>query len=62
MPELTPDELAEMLAKLNAVVQQAQELQAQIKARMANESRRDHAADNWTDRRARPERRKRQRA
>jgi hypothetical protein len=62
VPELTPEELAEMFAKLNSVVQQAQELQAQIKARMANESRRDYAADNWTDRRVRPERRKRQRA
>jgi len=51
-----------MVPKLSAVVKQAQEVEAQIKARMANESRRDHALDNWTDRRARPERRKRQRA
>jgi hypothetical protein len=62
VPELSPEELAEILAKLDAVVQQAQELQAQIKARMADENRRDRLVSSWSDRRGRPERRKRQRA
>ena len=61
MPELTPEELASMLATLDALVKQAQELQAQIKSRMVNDTRRDRAAANWTDRRERLERRKRQR-
>jgi hypothetical protein len=60
--ELTPEELGEMLAKLDAVVQQAQELQAQIKARMTNDPGRDRPAANWSDRRERLERRKRKRA
>jgi hypothetical protein len=63
VPELTPEELAAMLAKLDEVVRQAQELERQIKARMSNEAQRDHTAADWSDRRAgRPERRKRRRA
>jgi len=61
VPELSPEALAEILAKLDAVVQQAQELQAQIKARMAEENRRDRVVSSWPDRRGRPERRKRPR-
>jgi molecular chaperone GrpE (heat shock protein) len=56
----TPEELASMLAKIDALVQQAQELQAQIKDRIANDTRRDRAAANWSVRRERLERRKRQ--
>jgi hypothetical protein len=61
VPELTPDELARMLAKIDEVVKQGQELSAQIKARMDDERRRDQIASDWSDRRRRAERRKRPR-
>jgi hypothetical protein len=61
VPELTPEELASILAKLDDLMQQARELQAQIKSRMANEAKRDRPATDWSDRRNRPERRRRQR-
>jgi hypothetical protein len=59
--DLTPDELAALLAKLDAVVRQAQELSAQITARLVEERWRNRTASDWTDRRQRPKRRKRQR-
>jgi hypothetical protein len=62
MPELTPEELAALLARLDDVVQQAQQMSAEIKSKMAGERRQDHIAADWTDRRQRPERRRRQRA
>jgi hypothetical protein len=61
VPELTPEELAAMLAKLNEVIHQAQELSAQIEAKMAGLGARDRPASDWTDRRRPQERRKKQR-
>ena len=61
MAELTPDELAVMLAKLDAVMHQAQDLAAQIRTKMEEQSRRDHTASDWSDRRRQNERRKRHR-
>ena len=61
MPELTPEELATLLARLDDVMQQAQQMSAEIKSKMAGERRQDHIASDWTDRRQRPERRKKQR-
>jgi len=61
VPDLTSKELASMLAKLDDVMRQAQELSALIKSRMTDAARRDQVASDWSDRRARPERRKRQR-
>ncbi len=48
-----------MLAKLDELVRQAQELQAHIKARMTTEARRDQRAPDWTTRRGTPQGRKR---
>jgi hypothetical protein len=56
--ELTPDELATMLARLDAVMHQTQELAAEIKVKMDDQQRRDHTASDWSDRRRRPKRRK----
>ena len=61
MAELTRDELASMLAKLDDVVREAQELAAQIKARLADERKRDAPTSNWSRGRVSNERRKRQR-
>jgi len=58
MPELTSEELRSILSRLDDVMQQAQELSATIKAKMAGERARDHIAVDWTDRRQRSERRK----
>jgi len=58
VPELTPQELAVMLAKVDDVIRTARELEAQIKRRMMESARRDQPAGNWTARRRRPERRK----
>jgi hypothetical protein len=62
MPELTPEELAALLARLDDVVHQAQQVSAEIKSKMDGERRQDHIAADWTDRRQRLERRRRQRA
>jgi hypothetical protein len=59
VPDLTPDQLATLLAKLDAVVRQAQELSVQIKARLAEERWRNRTASDWNDRRRRPQPRKR---
>ena len=61
MPELTPQELATMLEKVDDVIKTARELEAQIKRRMAESARHNQPAANWPDRRHRPERRKRPR-
>jgi hypothetical protein len=42
LPELTPDELQAILDKLDAVCEQARELQQQIKITMAEAARRDY--------------------
>jgi hypothetical protein len=60
VPELTPQELAAMLQKVDDVIRTARELEAQIKRRMADNARRDQPAGNWPERR-RTERRKRPR-
>jgi hypothetical protein len=46
VPEITPDELKEMLEKLEDVCRQAQELQHQIRQKMADRARstKDHPA------------------
>ena len=49
--ELTPDELADILARLEAVCAQAQELQQQIKRAMADAARRDYPYPELPDRR-----------
>jgi len=61
VPELTSQQLTELLAKLDEMVRQAQELSTAIKKRMGDERQRDHVASDWSDRRQRSERRKRQR-
>ena len=61
MADLTPEELASMLAKLDEVMRQAEELSAQIKARMDEEKRRDRTVTEWSDRRKQSERRTRRR-
>ena len=62
MADLTPEELASMLAKLDEVMRQAEELSAQIKTRMDDEKRRDRTVTEWSDRRKQPERRTKRRA
>ena len=62
MPELTSEELAAMLTRLDDVMQQARQVSAEIKSKMAGEQRQDHIASDWTDRRQRQERRRRLRA
>jgi hypothetical protein len=42
VPELTPEELAAMLEKLDAVCQQAQELSAEIRKKMIERKRGDY--------------------
>jgi hypothetical protein len=46
VPELTPEELAAMLAKLDTVCQQAQELSIEIKKKMADTKRRDYQSQD----------------
>jgi hypothetical protein len=55
---LTDDELKALLAKLDDVTRQAQELSAQIRARLDDRRSPDKPAANW-DGRNQPERRKR---
>jgi len=62
VPDLTPDQLAALLAKLDAVMRQAQELSAQIKSRLADERWRNRTASDWSDRRKRPQPRQRRRS
>ena len=57
----TYDELQAMLAKLDDVMRQAQEMSEQIKTRFDDRRSPDKPAANWTDRRSHPERRKRSR-
>lgn len=45
MPELSPVELQAILDKLDAVCEQARELQQQIKIKMAEAARRDYPHD-----------------
>lgn len=58
---LTDDELKAMLAKLDDVMRQAQEMSQQIKIRLDDRRSPDKPAANWGDDRNRPERRKRSR-
>jgi hypothetical protein len=53
MAELTPKELHELLAKLNNICEQAQELQRVVRDKMTDSRRRDQQ-----DRGRQPERRK----
>jgi hypothetical protein len=46
VPELTPEELAAMLEKLDTVCRQAQELSAEIRKRMADTKRADHQSSD----------------
>ena len=62
MAELTREELASMLAKLDEVMRQAQKLAAHIKVRMADENQRNAAATNWSIHGVRSPRRKRRRS
>jgi t-SNARE complex subunit (syntaxin) len=41
MSELTPEEIAAIVARLNDVIKQAQDLQADLKAKMSERTRRD---------------------
>ena len=53
MSKRTPEELEALIAKLDAVCRQAQELQKILRKQMVERARRDHQ-----DRRGQPERRK----
>ena len=55
---LTYDELQAMLAKLDEVMRQAQEMSEQIKTRFDDRRSPDKPAANWSDPRNQPERRK----
>ncbi len=46
VPELTPEELAAMLRKLDGVCRQAQELSAEIRKKMADAKRGDYQTDD----------------
>lgn len=54
----TDDELKAMLAKLDDVMRQAQEMSKQIKIRLDDRRSPDKPAANWADRRDHAERRK----
>ena len=58
MAELTPQELALILSRLDHLVQEAKELSTEIRTSMAGARQDQHAASDWTDRRAQPERRR----
>ena len=58
---LTDGKLKAMLAKLDDVMRQAQEMSQQIKVRLDDRRVPDKPAANWADHRNRPERRKRPR-
>jgi hypothetical protein len=51
VPDLTPQELQAILEKLDAVCEQARELQQQIRLKMAEAARRDYPADPRGERR-----------
>jgi hypothetical protein len=53
LPELTPDEIKALIAKLDDVCRQAQELQKTLKRKMVERARHDQQ-----DRRGQPDRRK----
>jgi hypothetical protein len=55
---LTDDELRSILAKLDDVMRQAQEMSEQVKTRLDDRRNPDKSATNW-DRRNHPERRTR---
>ena len=57
MPQLTPEELAAMIAKLDEVCRQSQELQKKLRTMMDHRARMDRLADEAT----RPSRRRRTR-
>ena len=59
--DLTREELASLLSKIDDVMREARELSQHIKTTMGEQAGRNRVAPNWPDRRARPERRKRQR-
>jgi hypothetical protein len=53
MSELTPEELAAIMARLNDVIKQAQDLQADLKTKMSDRTRRDQL-DTGTSRKNTP--------
>ena len=58
MAELSPDELAQLLQKLDNVCRQAQELSAQIRLKMAETKRREYRVPEASHGDDRPSRRR----